>query len=157
MQNQTIQTLFSVTEVELIYRNEINPCDRPVINSSYSAYDILLTAWDRNKIELQEEFMILLLDRGNHCLGISKISQGGISSCLIDPKIIFATGLKSRASGLILAHNHPSGLIQPSKADIELTNKLKAGGKLLEIAVMDHLIVTPHHYYSFTDEGMLPT
>ena len=140
MEQQTIQKLFSVTEVELIYRNEVNPCDRPIVQSSSSAYDVLLNAWDMNKIELLEEFLILLLDRSNHCLGISKISQGGVSSCLIDPKIIFATGLKSRSSGIILAHNHPSGVLIPSKADIDLTHKLKEGGKLLEISVLDHLI-----------------
>jgi DNA repair protein RadC len=157
MEHHTIHSLFSVTEVELIYRNEVNPCDRPIVKTSSSAYDVLLNAWDMNKIELQEEFLILLLDRSNHCLGISKISQGGVSSCLIDPKIIFATSLKSRASGIILAHNHPSGVLQPSKADIDLTHKLREGGKLLEISVLDHLIVTPHNYYSFTDEGMMPS
>ena len=157
MENHTIQSLFSVTEVELIYRNKVDPFDRPTVTSSNHAYDVLINAWDMNRIELVEEFYILLLDRNNHCLGLSRVSQGGISSCLIDPKIVFATSLKSRASGIVLAHNHPSGNLQPSKADIDLTHKLKAGGKLLEIGVMDHLIVTPHRYLSFADEGLMPT
>lgn len=157
MDNHNIQALFSLTEVELIYRNKVKACDRPIVQTSASAYNVLLNAWDMNKIELLEEFMILLLDRSNHCLGISKISQGGVSACMVDPKILFATGLKSRASGIILAHNHPSGVVQPSKADIDLTSKIKAGGKLLEISVLDHLIVTPHNYYSFADEGMMPS
>jgi DNA repair protein RadC len=65
--------------------------------------------------------------------------------------------LKARASGLILAHNHPSGNIQPSKPDIDLTAKLKEGGNLLELAVLDHLIVTPQSYFSFANEGLMPS
>ena len=107
-----------------------------------------------NRIELVEQFKILLLDRSNSCLGISHISTGSISGCLVDPKIIFATVLKARASSVILAHNPPSGNLQPSQADIELTKKLKAGGALLDVAVLDHLIVTPFSYYSFADDGL---
>jgi DNA repair protein RadC len=146
-------SLFSVSEVELIYRNKINPNDRPRVTEVRHAYDILLSAWDMNKIELIEQFHILLLDRGNKCLGISKISTGGISACLVDPKIVFATALKAKASGLIMAHNHPSGSLTPSTADIDLTKKLREGAKLLDLNVMDHLIVTPRDYYSFASDG----
>ncbi len=107
-----------------------------------------------NKIELVEQFMIVLLNRGNSCLGISNISTGGISACLVDPKIVFVTVLKARASSVILAHNHPSGNLKPSLADIELTKKLKEGGALLDVSVLDHLIVTPFSYYSFADDGL---
>jgi DNA repair protein RadC len=157
MESNAIQSLFSVTEVELTYRNKISPKDRPVVTNSQQAYDLLIQAWDMNKIELLEEFIILLLDRQNRCIGLSKISVGGISACLVDPKIVFATALKARASGLILAHNHPSGNIQPSKPDIDLTSKLKEGGNLLELAVLDHLIVTPQSYFSFANEGLMPS
>ena len=148
----TIPSMFAVSEVELVYRNKINPSDRQQIKSSGNGYDILMAAWDLNKIDLVEQFYILLLDRANHCLGVSNISTGGVSSCLVDPKIVFATALKARASGLILAHNHPSWNLKPSKADIALTQKLKAGGEILDISIMDHLIVNPLNYYSFTDE-----
>ena len=157
MESNAIQSLFSVTEVELTYRNKISPKDRPVVTNSQQAYDLLIQAWDMNKIELLEEFIILLLDRQNRCIGLSKISVGGISACLVDPKIVFATALKARASGLILAHNHPSGNIQPSKPDIDLTAKLKEGGNLLELAVLDHLIVTPQSYFSFANDGLIPS
>ncbi len=119
------------------------------------AYKFLLSAWDMNRIELVESFKILLLDRRNACIGISEISMGGVSGCLADPKIIFATALKSRASNLILAHNHPSGQVEPSNADIAISRKLREGGRVLDITVLDHLIVTPEKYYSFASEGVL--
>lgn len=149
-------SLFTITEVELIYRNPVKPSERRRVKTSQNSYDVLLAAWDMNKIELLEEFKILLLDRSNACLGISTIARGGIAECVADPKIIFATALKSRSSGIILAHNHPSGNLQPSQSDIELTNKLALAGKLLDIKVLDHLIVTPQSYFSFADEGLTP-
>lgn len=156
MQTSSTRSLFSLTEVELSYRNPIDLKDRPTVCSSQQAYDVLMQAWDMNRIELLEEFIILLLDRQHRCIGLSKISVGGISACLVDPKIVFATALKARSSGLILSHNHPSGNIQPSEADISLTSKLRAGGYLLEMPVLDHLVVTPHNYFSFADEGLFP-
>ncbi len=155
MASSYIRSLFSVTEVELVYRNKIQPEDRPKIYGSASAYDIILNAWDKNKIELVEQCMLLLLDRGDSCIGISNISTGGVSDCLVDPKIVFATALKARASGLILAHNHPSGNIRPSNADIQLTHRLREGSSLLNLSLKDHLIVTPRAYYAFADEGRL--
>jgi DNA repair protein RadC len=109
MDQRTLQSLFRVNEVELIYRNKIPYQDRIQITRSATAYEILLNAWDENRMEMVEEFKILLLDQKNNCLGISDISTGSISGCLADPKVIFATALKARATGLILAHNHPSG------------------------------------------------
>ena len=150
-----IQTLFSVSEVELVYRNKVNPLDRPKITTTSMAYDILMQSWDMNKIELVEQFAVLLLDRAKRCLGVSTISCGSVSACIVDPKVVFATALKARASSLILAHNHPSGNLTPSRADEFLTEKLIQGGGILDIPVVDHLIVTPRGYYSFSDDGML--
>lgn len=155
MDQASIKKLFAVTEIELVYRNKVSQADRIQINSADGAYDIFLNAWDMNKIDLCEQFMILLLDRGNHILGIANISTGGISACVVDPKIVFATALKAKASGIIMAHNHPSGNLKPSNPDIHLTEKLKEGGRLLDISVMDHLIVTPRSYYSFANEGLI--
>ena len=94
-------TLFQVTEVELTYRNKINPKDRIKITSAASAYDILHEAWDQNRIELLEQFKIILLSRNNSCLGIADVSTGGTAACLVDPKIIFSIALKANASGMI--------------------------------------------------------
>ncbi len=149
------QSLFAVTEVELIYKNKTSPKERVRISHSAQAYDILLNTWDFNKIELVEQFYIILLERNNAVLGVSNISTGGISACLVDPKILFATALKAKASGIILAHNHPSGNLKPSHADEKLTQKIKAGAELLDISVLDHMIISPQGYLSFADEGLL--
>ncbi|RYC66966.1 JAB domain-containing protein [Spirosoma sordidisoli] len=156
MDQLSLQSLFKVNEIEIIYRNTVPYQDRIQIRSSSTAYEILLATWAENRIELVEQFKILLLDQKNNCLGVSDIGTGGMSSCLADPKVIFATALKARATGIILAHNHPSGNLTPSEQDKTLTRKLQDGGKLLDIAVLDHLIVTPHNYRSFADDGLMP-
>ena len=102
-----------------------------------------------------EEFLVLCLNRANRILGWAKISQGGLSGTVADPKVIFQVALKSNACSIILAHNHPSGNVQPSEADIQLTRKLRDAGVLLDLPVLDHLIITSEGYYSFADEGLL--
>lgn len=102
-----------------------------------------------------EEFWIILLNRANQAMGFKSISKGGISGTVVDPKLIFHEALHTKASGLILAHNHPSTNVKPSESDIQLTRKLKEGGRLLEIAVLDHIIIAGSSFYSFADEGML--
>lgn len=102
-----------------------------------------------------EEFWLLFLDRGNRLLDRCRLSRGGMHGTVADPKMIFKEALDRRASSLILGHNHPSGQLRPSEEDINLTRRLVEGGRLLEIAVQDHLIVTSGGYYSFADNGML--
>jgi DNA repair protein RadC len=157
MKSTAARKLFSVTEVELIYRNKTKKEDRPKVIEASHAYDILLSGWDMNRINLVEEFAVLLLDRNNACMAMSKISRGGITACVVDPKIVFATALKARACGIIMAHNHPSGNLKPSSADLSLTHKFKEAGTVLDIAILDHLIITPNAFLSFADEGLIPT
>lgn len=102
-----------------------------------------------------EEFWIVLLNRANHVLSRRLISKGGQSGTIADPKIIFKSALEDNAASVILAHNHPSGNLKPSQADIHLTRKLKDAGNLLDISVLDHLIFSNADYYSFADEGLL--
>lgn len=102
-----------------------------------------------------EEFWLLLLNRANKVLKKQNISQGGISGTVADPKLIFNHALNQLASGIILVHNHPSGNIKPSEADKRLTKQLHEAGKLLEIAVLDHIIFTDNNYFSFADENLL--
>jgi DNA repair protein RadC len=104
---------------------------------------------------LREEFYILLLNRANRIYGYYLLSQGGTSGTVVDPKLIFSIALKCNAHGIILAHNHPSGNTKPSEADIQITKKVKEGGKLLEIDVLDHIILTSDSYLSFADEGLM--
>jgi DNA repair protein RadC len=103
----------------------------------------------------KEEFWVMLLNRANRLIKKEQISSGGISGTVADPKIIFKAALEQYASSVVLVHNHPSGNLKPSQADIDLTNKMKAAGKLLEIPVLDHIIFGDEGYLSFADEGML--
>lgn len=147
--------LVNVAEVQLTFKSKVKAQDRLRVNSSREAYEILRGTWNDDNIELYETFKLLLLNRANKVLGVLTVSQGGVSGTIADPKIIFAAAIKSAASGIIVAHNHPSGNLNPSQADIDLTKKLKEGGKCLEIQLLDHLICTMENYYSFADEGII--
>lgn len=102
-----------------------------------------------------EEFWILILNRANKILKKEKISSGGISGTVADTRLIFKSAIDNLGSAIILVHNHPSGNLKPSQADITLTKRIKEGGKLLEIPVLDHLIIAENQYFSFADEGLL--
>ncbi|HNP25078.1 MAG TPA: JAB domain-containing protein [Panacibacter sp.] len=154
-QTFSMETLYQVAEIELIYRSKVKASERPKIITSKDAYKILIQTWDENKMELQEQFKILLLNRGNKVVGIYEVSTGGITGTVADPRLIFTAALKANAVALILAHNHPSANLKPSNADTMLTRKIREGEKLLDINVMDHLIVCNEGYYSFADEGAL--
>ena len=146
---------FEVAEIQLSYKTKVKPSQRPKISSSKDAYSILLESWDEDKLEFVEQFKVILLSRANRVLGIYEVSTGGVSGTVADPKLVFAAALKSNASAIILSHNHPSGNLNPSSADIALTKKIAEGGRLLEVPVIDHIIVTNNGYYSFADEGAL--
>ncbi len=103
----------------------------------------------------KEEFWVLLLNRANHLIKKERISSGGISGTIADPKIIFKAALDQYASFIVLVHNHPSGNLKPSRADIDLTNRMKTGGKILEMPVVDHIIFADDTYLSFADDGIL--
>lgn len=148
-------TLYQLAEIEISYRPKFKAAERPQIESSNKAYQVILNNWNQNQIELLEEFKVILLNRRNRVLGIVNLSQGGISGTIADPRVIFAIVLKACASGIILSHNHPSGETSPSSADISLTKNLVAAGKVMDIKVWDHIIVCRDSYFSFLDEGML--
>lgn len=155
MENTNAKSLLEVAEIYLTYKSNVKPSLRPKVNASRDAYEILLKNWDNTKIELCEQFKVLLLNRANKALGIFEVSTGSVTGTVADPKMIFVSALKANACGLIVAHNHPSGNMKPSQQDIDLTKKLREGGRYLEIQLLDHLIVTTEGYYSFADEGLL--
>lgn len=148
-------SLWQVAEIEVSYRPKFKASERPRITCSKDSYNIFINQWDHNKMQLQEQFKVMLLSRGNRVLGVMDVSTGGFAGTIADPKLIFAIALKVAASSIILAHNHPSSTLKPSQADINLTRKLKDGGTLLDISVLDHLILTADGYLSFADEGLL--
>jgi DNA repair protein RadC len=148
-----VHKTFKVAEVQLTYKPNYKVAERPVITSSKDAYDIFLSKWSLDRIGFLEESKLLLLNRRNSVLGIVDISMGGISGTVVDPKVIFVIALKAGASAIILAHNHPSEKLNPSPQDIILTKKIKEGGKLLDIEVLDHLIISRDGYSSMMEDG----
>lgn len=144
---------FKVSEIKLAYKNKTK--NHPVLNSSHSAYQVLLENWDKDQIQLLEQFKIVLLNNALKVLGICEISSGGITATQVDIRLIFAVALKSCATAILLAHNHPSGNTKPSDVDISLTRKVKNAAALLDIKIVDHIIVTDAAYLSFADEGLL--
>ncbi len=148
--------MFQVSEVEVSYKCKTPANLRPQISSSRDAYNVLASLWNEDQIELREAFKILLVNKANKVIGFNTLSQGGLSGTVVDLKILFAIALKSMAAGIIIAHNHPSGSLQLSQADIDLTRRIKKGGELLDIKLLDHIILSPEGtYYSFADEGMI--
>lgn len=133
-------------------RKQTDEGERPKVGSSREAYDLL----SGDLMDLShEEFWVLHLNRANRLIRKQRISEGGVSGTVADPKVIFKGALDHLASGIIVAHNHPSGNRTASQSDIDLTRKLKEAGKFLEIQLLDHLIVCGPRYLSFADEGLL--
>jgi DNA repair protein RadC len=126
-----------------------------IINTSNDAYNVLMQFFPEDTIELQEQFVVLYLNKANKIIGGYKISVGGITATVVDVRLILSVALKTLATGLILAHNHPSGNTKPSIADQELTKRIKAASDLMDISLLDHLIITNEAYLSFADEGFL--
>lgn len=155
MKAQSQNPLFKVAEIKVSYQPKFKACERPKIVQSKDAYDVLLSNWDQDKLQLCEQCYILLLNRANHVIGMREISSGGFGSTVVDPKMVFSIALKGCASGMILSHSHPSGNLQPSQADLAITRRMVEAGKLLDLEVLDHVIVTRNGYYSFADEGLL--
>ena len=142
-----------IAALELGRRRQLTAVkEKPQILGSQDAYNVIAPLL----IDLpHEEFWILMLNRANRVIGKAQVSTGGVSGTLVDAKIVFSLAVKSLACSLILFHNHPSGNFQPSEADISLTKKLREAGQALDIAVLDHLIVSETGYYSFADEDLI--
>jgi DNA repair protein RadC len=147
----------NVAEVKLTYTTKVKPSDRLSVTTSRDAQKILFESWDLSNIEHVETCKMLLLNRANKVLAITTISISGISGSLMDIRIIFQYALKANASGIIIAHNHPSGNKMPSESDTKITQKIKEAGTILDIALLDHIILTPEKdiYTSLADEGIL--
>jgi DNA repair protein RadC len=143
-----------MSEIKIKYSNWKKYAEMPTVSCSKDAATLLRSGWS-DRIEHIEEFVLLCLNRANKVLGYSHICTGGISGCLVDPKVIFQVALKANAVNIILSHSHPSGNKHPSESDRRLTKKVKSAAKLLDVAVLDHIILTTDDYFSFADEGIL--
>lgn len=133
-------------------RREEKGRDEPRIRSSEDVYELM-----RSKFEdlPHEEFWVLFLNRANKAVAEHLIGRGGLSGTVADTRLIFKLAFQELASSMILCHNHPSGNLEPSKADISLTRKLKEAGELMDVPVLDHLIIGEQDHYSFADDGAI--
>jgi DNA repair protein RadC len=123
--------------------NKVKAADRIQIYNAQDAFGVFWEAWDNEVIEHIEEMKMLLLDRSNRVLGIVSLFKGGTTGTVIDIKLMMQYALKANAHGIILAHNHPSGNLNPSEADSKITERIDKACKTLEIHLLDHLIISP--------------
>jgi DNA repair protein RadC len=147
-------TTETLSEIQVSYKPGLTSSPTTIANSQ-NAYEIFKSLFPVDTISLQEQFVVLYLNRANRVIGSYQLSKGGLTGTIADVRLILSVALKTLASGLILAHNHPSGNLKPSEADIQLTQKVKDAAKLMDIEVLDHMILSSNGYFSFTDDGII--
>jgi DNA repair protein RadC len=159
--------MYKVAEVDLVYQCKVLASDRPKVSGSKDAFEVFKQFFDPAWIDHHEEFKMIVLNRSNRVLGKKDISMGGNTGTVVDVRIVMQTALmftrriikdtlKGNGVSIILCHNHPSGNLSPSEADISITRKVKEAAALFDIAVLDHLIITSDGgFYSFADEGVM--
>jgi len=144
----------TIAEIELSYKPRKVQTIRTKITNSEDAYNVFIETWDNKTIQLYEEFKVALLNNSNEVLGICSLSKGGMSATLVDLRLLFSIALKSCASAIITAHNHPSGKLKPSTSDISIYRRINEVAKFHDIKYLDNLIVTTCGKYSFSDENV---
>ncbi|MCF2738847.1 RadC family protein [Bacteroides caecigallinarum] len=144
---------YKVGEVKLSYKPK--NISKYKVTSSEDTYKYLLSTYKKGTICYKEYFKVLFLNQANQVLGYTLISGGGITETTADVRLIFQAALLTNSVALILAHNHPSGILKPSPEDIRLTKQVREASNFMRIKVLDHIILSDTEYYSFADEGML--
>ena len=143
-----------ISEVQLSYRNKVKAADRKKVSCSSNGVSILRPFYEEY-MEHREVSFAMLLNRGNQVLGVIRLSEGGVSGTVVDSKVLYQAAILANASAIILSHNHPSGVLKASQADIDITKKLVKAGKLFDIQVLDHIIFTEENYLSMADEDLM--
>lgn len=143
-----------VSEIQLKYKPQ------PITESLRSSREIhqllIKRIFDEETVGYKESFKVLLLNQANKLIGYTTISEGGLTSTVVDVRVVMQTALVCNATSIIIAHNHPSGNLMPSNQDDSLTRKIKSACELMDIRLLDHIVVTPFNsYYSYSDEGRL--
>jgi len=148
-----MEKLTKVAEIKISYTPIKG--EKPQIGNSLKAYEEFLPFFSEDTMGIQEQFVVMYLNNANKVIGVYRMSKGGLTGTVVDPRIILGTALKVAATSIMLAHNHPSGQLQPSQADLALTRKLLNAAAFVDIRVNDHLILsgTGVGYYSFADNG----
>jgi DNA repair protein RadC len=142
-------------EISIKYKGALKS-ELTKISSSKEIYDVLKQIYNADTVDWFEELILICLNQSNKVIGFYKVSQGGITGTVCDPKIILTIALNCPGTTtIILSHNHPSGNLQPSNADKQATEKIKTAASYLDIKLLDHVIYTPEGYYSFLDDGQL--
>ena len=142
-----------IASLEIGRRKQLSEAtEKPQIKCSKDIFDIFQPILGDLA---HEEFWVIFLNRSNKIMGRMKLSQGGISGTVTDVRVVMKRAIEYLASGIIVAHNHPSGNLNPSESDTKITQKIKEAGYLMDIQLLDHLIITDEEYYSFTDNGIL--
>jgi DNA repair protein RadC len=145
-----------VNEISISYTQKIKNDIRVNIKTSEAAATYLRKIWNPDTLNIHETFMVIMLNNANYVNGFYTLSTGGINSTCVDIRILYAIVLKSLSTSIILAHNHPSGNLNPSEADKKLTQKVVKAGNLFDIKTLDHIILSPENkYFSFADESLL--
>jgi DNA repair protein RadC len=148
------QQITQVAEISVSYRPAI--AAKPIIKCALDAYVVLREFFTPETIQVNEQFLVMYLNKANRVLGVYPGFKGGITSSIVDLRLILSIALKTLATSIVLCHNHPSGSLTPSKQDIEVTQRIKEAAKYLDICVWDHLIITfEQKYFSFADDGLL--
>lgn len=148
-----MNNLTKVSEIKVLFNPRFKASERPQIKSAKDAYQVLKQSWSEDIMQFVEEFKVVLLNNANRVMGIVDIAKGGKDSVAVDIRVIYSIALKTSASKLILAHNHPGGGLNPSTADKTLTTKVIRAGQMLDIEVCDHIIISNEGYYSFANNG----
>lgn len=125
------------------------------VTSSNDSYEYFKHIFDENYLEIREEFMVVYLNNSNNTIGYFRAGVGGINFCPVDIRLILRGALECGATSMIVAHNHPSGKLEPSKQDVDITHKLNQAGLIMDIRLLDHIIITTDGYYSFADMGKI--
>lgn len=151
------ETLYKAPKIELKYISDSSSARiRSKISNSEEAYNLMLELFNKETIAIYEELHIAFLNKANIVIGTYMVSKGGTSGTVMDVKLVVSIALKTLATGVIIAHNHPSGALKPSTEDVLITKRLEESLKLFDIKVIDHLIVSPEGgYFSFADLGDL--
>ena len=148
-----------VSDIKLVYTPTTVRRSDAHITSAAMAAEICRAAFPEGEIALREIFLLLMLDRRCRVIGHNIVSSGGMTKTVVDPRLLFITALAAVSSAIILCHNHPSGSVEPSQEDIQITKRIQDGARVLEIALLDHIILSGEPgssaYYSFADNGML--
>lgn len=150
----------SLAELKVSYRRGRPRTDKQermpfLVASSVSCEQYLRSLWDEDTIELREEFVLLCLNGAHEVLGWVRLHTGGFNHSPVDVRLVIGVALQTASSAVVVAHNHPSGGLNPSAEDVAVTRRIREAAGLMGIRLLDHLILTRHGYYSFADAGAL--